>query len=464
MYKNKIRIKNFGAITKGYADSKDGFFEINKLTVFTGTQGSGKSTIAKLISTFLWLEKALVRGDFFKEDITKDIFVNKYLAYHLIDSYLHKNSEIEFVGALYSFHFFAERNEFEIRRVKEKNIYLKPKISYIFSERNLFSVLPNLHKLAGLLNSFFTFLEDFDEAKKSLDKETYELPIADYKYRYDSSLNRSYIFQKGKRDEVELFQAASGIQSSLPLVLISGCFSASIENCVYDNSKTHAYSFEDLQKIKRIYNEKTARLTSEIKSDEFAAAMSIQNPWAFQFFVSNSFFKKNEINRLNKDLSEKESEILTAIQHGLFATINSCFINIVEEPEQNLYPDSQRDLIYYLFECLNKGKKQTDEEKIDRSEYNKLILTTHSPYVLGTINNAIYAGNLSKLGKSCTQVVEDTRQLSVDYVSAYKTEKGEIKNIICNELKQIKNSVIDECSRYINWDYERLEGIEFDIV
>ena len=463
MYKNKIRIKNFGAITKGYINSKDGFFEINKLAVFTGTQGSGKSTIAKLIATFLWLEKALVRGDVRKECITKKIFVNNYLAYHLIDSYLHKNSEIEFIGTVYSFHFFAETDQFVIEKIKEKNIYLKPKIAYIFSERNFFSVLPNPNKLAGLLKSFFTTLGDFDEAKKSFDNEIYELPIADYKYRYDSASDKSYIFKERGKDEVELFKAASGIQSSLPLTLMSGYFSSRIENGFGDNSKTQAYSLYELKKIQDDYKMEMEKLTSEAQQNAIFAAMNAQNPWAFNFFLSNSFVKKNEIDRLHKELTDKETEILTALEYSLFATINSCFINIVEEPEQNLYPASQRDLVYYLLECLNKGKEKKEAE-IDRSRYNKLIITTHSPYILGTINNAVYAGNLSKNGKKCAKVVKETCQLAVDYVSAYKTEKGEIRNIICNELKQIKNSVIDDCSRLINSDYEQLEGIEFDVV
>ena len=358
MYKNKLRIKNFGAITKGYINSKDGFFEINKLTVFTGTQGSGKSTIAKLIATFLWLEKALVRGDVRKECITKDIFVNNYLAYHLIDSYLHKNSEIEFIGTVYSFHFFAETDQFVIEKIKEKNIYLKPKIAYIFSERNFFSVLPNPNKLAGLLKSFFTTLGDFDEAKKSFDNEIYELPIADYKYRYDSASDKSYIFKERGKDEVELFKAASGIQSSLPLALMSGYFSSRIESGFGGNSKTQAYSLYELKKIQDDYKMEMEKLTSEAQQNAIFAAMNAQNPWAFNFFLSNSFVKKNEIDRLHKELTDKETEILTALEYSLFATINSCFINIVEEPEQNLYPASQRDLVYYLLECLNKGKEK----------------------------------------------------------------------------------------------------------
>ena len=50
----KIKIKNFGPIKEGYQDN-DGWIDIKKVTVFIGNQGSGKSTVAKLISTFVWI-------------------------------------------------------------------------------------------------------------------------------------------------------------------------------------------------------------------------------------------------------------------------------------------------------------------------------------------------------------------------------------------------------------------------
>jgi len=58
---SKIRIKNFGPIKEGFLED-DGFLDIKKVTIFIGNQGSGKSTVAKLISTMMWLEKALYRG------------------------------------------------------------------------------------------------------------------------------------------------------------------------------------------------------------------------------------------------------------------------------------------------------------------------------------------------------------------------------------------------------------------
>lgn len=60
---SKIKIKNFWPIINGYKNNDDSdFIDINKVTVFIDPQGSGKSTIAKLVSCFTWLEKSLVKG------------------------------------------------------------------------------------------------------------------------------------------------------------------------------------------------------------------------------------------------------------------------------------------------------------------------------------------------------------------------------------------------------------------
>ena len=59
---SRIKIKNFGPL-KETASVTDGWIDIKKVTVFTGNQGSGKSTVAKLVSTFTWMEKVLTRGD-----------------------------------------------------------------------------------------------------------------------------------------------------------------------------------------------------------------------------------------------------------------------------------------------------------------------------------------------------------------------------------------------------------------
>ena len=63
----KLSIKNFGPITSGFV--KEEFMEIADFTMIIGPQGSGKSTIAKVLSTLMWIEKALVRGDFTEKEL-----------------------------------------------------------------------------------------------------------------------------------------------------------------------------------------------------------------------------------------------------------------------------------------------------------------------------------------------------------------------------------------------------------
>ena len=47
---------------------------------------------------------------------------------------------------------------------------------------------------------------------------------------------------------------------------------------------------------------------------------------------------------------------------------------VVEEPEQNLYPQEQYKLVEYLTSIINHGKQ------------HRLTLTTHSPYIINFLN------------------------------------------------------------------------------
>ncbi len=103
---NRIKIKNFGPIVNGHQNN-DGWIDLKKVTVFVGNQGSGKSTVAKLISTFIWIEKALVRGDYKKKWFErKNRLKNKYLNYHRLENYFETNGAdntiIEYHGDAYS--------------------------------------------------------------------------------------------------------------------------------------------------------------------------------------------------------------------------------------------------------------------------------------------------------------------------------------------------------------------------
>jgi len=84
----------------------------------------------------------------------------------------------------------------------------------------------------------------------------------------------------------------------------------------------------------------------------------------------------------NSKLDEDAKQIL--IERKLRTINYTSFVNIVEEPEQNLFPTSQKKILYALFRNTNKNIN------------NKLILTTHSPYIINYLTLAIKAFSLKE--------------------------------------------------------------------
>ena len=97
------------------------------------------------------------------------------------------------------------------------------------------------------------------------------------------------------------------------------------------------------------------------------------------------------------------------------------FVNIVEEPEQNLFPTSQRDMLYSLLKINN--------EIAD----NKLIITTHSPYLVNYISVAVEAGKLTQgvtavKQKQLNKIVPISSVVNSDDLAIYQlNEKGSVE-------------------------------------
>jgi predicted ATPase len=333
---SEIKIKNFGPIKAGYQDN-DGWMDIEKVTVFIGNQGSGKSSVAKLISTMTWLEKALYQGKIReKEAISYNRFVNTYCAYHNLKSYFDKNgkTEIEYSGSAYNIKFSEGKLTVEALNTEG---YRVPKIMYVPAERNFLSAVKfrNLEKLKELPLSLFTFLEELERSQNDL-SDKIKLPIGNVEFEFDKLNETANIVGDGYK--LKLLEASSGFQSFVPLFLVSQNLSESI-NKEQDLTKSNLSSEEQ----KRIDLE-AAKIVSDV-------SLSYEVKVAALRLLSSKF--KNE-----------------------------CFINIVEEIEQNLYPTSQKEMLFNLLKYVNEN---TD---------NQLILTTHSPYIINYLSIAIQGYHL----------------------------------------------------------------------
>ena len=220
---SKIRIKNFGPIKEGFQEN-NGWIDIKKVTLFIGNQGSGKSTVAKLISTFTWLEKSLYNQNSKKTEVKrKSKFENFYCEYQNLKNYFKQETVIEYEGLAFKFSY--KNGRLDIEDIKG-NKYLVPKVMYVPAERNFVSAVSQPEKLKYLPKTLYTFLEEFERSKQEL-TESLNLPINNLKFTYDKKKGESKII--GKDYDLSLFEASSGLQSSIPLYLVSKNLSEGID-------------------------------------------------------------------------------------------------------------------------------------------------------------------------------------------------------------------------------------------
>jgi predicted ATPase len=370
---SKIRIKNFGPVKDGFQDNS-GWLEINKVSVFVGNQGSGKSTVAKLISTFMWIEKALVRGIYDKKWFERkdtNRFKSQFLPYHRLgfsdskkdDTYLKPNSIVEYQGDAYYIKY--EKGTMLITETSN-GIYSLPQVMYVPAERNFLTYIKDAGelRLSGALRDFNT---EYEKAKNNL--KDFSLPINNINVEYNKQYDNLYL--RGKDYKIEITEAASGFQSFVPLYLVSNFLAKSVK---INESKETMSSKEKLRFEK-----------------------GVQDIWN------------------NKNLTDEQRTVAISALSSKFN--KSSFVNIVEEPEQNLFPSSQWEMLQSLLEFNNMNIG------------NKLILTTHSPYLISYLTLSVKAGLLkskiqtdvlkSELGK----IISLSSTINSDDLSIYELDE-----------------------------------------
>ena len=356
-------------IVKSFGPVKDLDVIFKKVTLFIGDQGTGKSCVAKLFSMFKWTEKVLSQKKYklsYFEQYNR--FQKMLCKYHRIESFVNESSYIKFEGDLYDF--LYENGNFS---VTDKNHEIKgiSKVMYVPAERSIVSVAENKSKLLKELpDSSETFSDEFVNAKKFF-QNGYNLPFEGLRFEYDSLNDAGWLH--GVDYKVRLINASSGIQSSLPMCIVSKYLSSKISN-------------KEEVKLSKEEKDKLEKRVAEIMQ--------------------------------NEEYSDSIKDMM--IRQLSYANRYNQLINIVEEPELNLFPRSQMEVLFSLI-----SNNASAEE-------NMLVFTTHSPYSLAIINTMIMGAKA--------------------YANATEEQRGQIEAILPvkyqineNEIAAYRLSSSDEC-------------------
>lgn len=405
MYMGKrLIVKNFGPI-------KEVDIDLKKINVFIGPQGSGKSTIAKIISFCSWLDKR--RSD-------DGVYIGAYkrlTSYHKLHDYFKDDTLIYYQGdnIIYAYGWPEGKTipaeDFKVGNsyhVDEKELILfnihpsvNPKVIYIPAERNFVSAVPNLQDYVEGDDSLHGFILDWYRAKNKYSiSDPLGLLNLGVKF-YSSGPASDYILHEGGKS-LRLNASASGYQSVVPLLAVVDWLS----NGIYKEAKPFSAAEE------KMITELLGNLSDATDSQEM----------------------QNLKQRLKGIV---EGKVYTHTQF------------VVEEPCQNLFPEAQRDLIYYLISSLDHGKN------------HRLVMTTHSPYVLASLNNLIYAHKVGQVNKEAVEsIIPSYSWIDFNDINVFFVTDGGVESILDEDLKLIKAEEIDGISTVLNEEFDKLLELE----
>ena len=363
---------------------------MNRYNFFIGPQSSGKSTIAKIFSTCSWIEKETVTTFNEKAVASHDEFVSLLEDFHKMNTYFEANPEIHFQTDVIKID--LEKDTFSVQLL-DKDCFHRKKICYIPSERNAVT-LPELQGFEFGPTNLRSFLFDWFNARENYD-EIHKTDILDLgvKYYYDPNDKRykdRIEHKNGKTYHMPLGSASSGLQSVIPLIVMFQYYTGQ-----YFETYNERLSFQTDEKTRKIRRHLTDDIILKRSFPDYDSSNR-------QYFVELA----------NKRLQENNQEMLqlykvfySELQRMTMPVITSF---IVEEPEQNLFPDTQMELMDTLF-ALCDGKRK-----------HELTVTTHSPYILNQLNLLFRRFD-----------EKDNAQVGVDYndVSVYAVNEGHVSNI-----------------------------------
>lgn len=403
-----LEIYNFGPI-------REAIFDFTRVNVFIGPQSIGKSCVLKIACHCAWVEKRLmVTRDVsvFQED---NYFFKQLLSFHKLQGYdTNKDLRIVYRTSFLTLEYSHALQSFTCKFTSQIKRYKRAKLSYIPAERNVISTIPNWLELSYNDTNVRSFMSDWAEARREFAAKHLPILSLGAEYYYDKKNDVDMVHFSNMQKALPLSNTSSGIQSLVPFYLYVHYLTHSVFD---DSSASIAKERDNILLRDRLYKNYVNKIKG---SAPLAKIHDLKVNNEFLSFYSEK--DKNDFFELYKNY--------TRYQHSEI---------FLEEPEENLFPKTQADVVFYLLEKTFAGEKE-----------NTMFLATHSPYILYALNNAILANIVrSKMphdvlgAMECGKAVFKPSDISV----------WQIKDGIVEPLQNGKSNTIQDKSGLVRKNY-----------
>ena len=333
-----LTIRNLGPL----AEARVEFLQKN---LIIGLQSSGKSCILKTACHCSWVEKRIEMVQSADEFQESAYFIDSLAEYHGMKDYVCEDTFIEYETPQLHFSYDHATRHFSFRWGKNRWQYRRPKISYVPSDRNLVAAIPMWSKLQLENDHLLDFMTDWNIARHAVSKIDNVLNLG-LSYWYEPSSNKDSIVLPSGRT-IRLSEGSSGVQSLMPLfVHLQYLFDSQ-----YREKNEFRQNYEQKEEGRQLMQMLADHVSDGARVPPGEGSMVRADGMSFYF---NSPDKSRQFEKLLASyLQTQRNEIY------------------LEEPEDNLFPPTQCQLVDWLLE-----KSSTRDNK------NMLFVATHSPYVL----------------------------------------------------------------------------------
>jgi len=416
-----LSIKNFGPI-------KDVLIDLKNTLILIGPQASGKSAIAKLIT---------ICRDF--SFVVNNEAIEGLLSKYNIQSFLLQDTFIEYRCDSYIYTYQNRNGNLKINENHRLQSLLK---EYKELKRNA----PE-----GDIDEHFNYIQkqksEVEDMIKSIEKQTSEesanniLQQAKLKLA-DLSANLELYSKRinNKKDVLNEILHFTNYSQYIPaerllIPLITGSLINLINNKVPLPQNLLDFGSEYEKAKNKLKTLKIGFINVEYKyiNDEDRV-----------YLDSKKYIK------LAESSSGFQAVIpLVLVVESLFPIEGSGHTFVVEEPELNLYPETQKELIKYLVQkcCLSDSKS---------NYYNELIITTHSPYILTSLNNLLLAFKVGSKNLEAEKIVDKNSWIDPKKFNAYLISDGGAKKIFNEDTGLIDDDTLDSTSESILYEFDHL--------